>query len=96
MINDTMYARGAESSVIREIFTYANERKAQIGDENVFDFSLGNPSVPAPDEVSVRSSSHPSRCTGTRPRRAHPRFAPPWRNRSTVVLGRTTPWPMCS
>ena len=51
MINDTMYARGAESSVIREIFTYANERKAQIGAENVFDFSLGNPSVPAPDEV---------------------------------------------
>lgn len=48
MINDTMYARGAESSVIREIFTYANERKAQIGAENVFDFSLGNPSVPAP------------------------------------------------
>ena len=51
MINETMYARGAESSVIREIFSYANERKAQIGAENVFDFSLGNPSVPAPDAV---------------------------------------------
>ena len=51
MINETMYARGAESSVIREIFSYANERKAQIGEENVFDFSLGNPSVPAPDAV---------------------------------------------
>lgn len=53
MINETMYARGAESSVIREIFSYANERKAQIGAENVFDFSLGNPSVPAPDEVAA-------------------------------------------
>lgn len=54
MINETLYERGAESSVIREIFTYACERKAQIGDENVFDFSLGNPSIPAPE--SVRAS----------------------------------------
>ena len=51
MINETMYERGAESSVIREIFSYANERKAQIGADKVFDFSLGNPSVPAPDAV---------------------------------------------
>ena len=52
MINDTMYARGAESSIIREIFSYGLERKAQIGAENVFDFSLGNPSVPAPAAVA--------------------------------------------
>ncbi len=50
-MNETMCARGAESSVIREIFSYANERKAQIGVEKVFDFSLGNPSVPAPEAV---------------------------------------------
>ena len=55
MINETMYARGAESSIIREIFSYGLERKAQIGAENVFDFSLGNPSVPAP--AAVMSSS---------------------------------------
>lgn len=54
MINETMYARGAESSVIREIFTYACQRKEQIGAENVFDFSLGNPSIPAP--AAVRES----------------------------------------
>ena len=54
MINETMYARGAESSKIREIFSYACERKAQIGADKVFDFSLGNPSVPAP--ASVRRS----------------------------------------
>lgn len=61
MINETMYARGAESSVIREIFSYACERKAQIGAENVFDFSLGNPSVPAP--ASVRASIERSLAT---------------------------------
>lgn len=54
MINETMYARGAESSAIREIFSYACERKEQIDAENVFDFSLGNPSVPAP--AAVRAS----------------------------------------
>lgn len=51
MINETMYAYGAASSKIREIFAYGCERKAQIGPENVFDFSLGNPSIPAPDAV---------------------------------------------
>lgn len=51
MVNRTMCRRGAESSKIREIFAYACERKSQIGEENVFDFSLGNPSVPAPPAV---------------------------------------------
>lgn len=51
MINDVMYARGVESSKIREIFSYGLERKAQIGADKVFDYSLGNPSVPAPDAV---------------------------------------------
>lgn len=54
MVNDTMFARGAESSVIREIFSYGLERKAQIGADKVFDYSLGNPSVPAP--AAVRAS----------------------------------------
>lgn len=53
MLNETMYARGAESSKIREIFTYACERKAQIGADKVFDFSLGNPSIPAPAAVQA-------------------------------------------
>lgn len=61
MINETMYARGAESSIIREIFSYGLERKAQIGADKVFDFSLGNPSVPAPD--SVRASIERSLAT---------------------------------
>ena len=53
-INEKSYAYGAQNSSIREIAAYGSARKAQIGAENVFDFSLGNPSIPAPE--SVRSS----------------------------------------
>lgn len=52
MINDKMRALGAKRSVIREIFEYSKKRKAEIGDEKVFDFSLGNPSVAPPECVS--------------------------------------------
>ena len=50
-INEKSRAYGAQKSSIREIAAYAGARKAEIGAENVFDFSLGNPSIPAPDEV---------------------------------------------
>ena len=52
MFSKEMYALGAQPSVIREIFEYGKQRKAQIGADNVFDFSLGNPSVPAPPVVN--------------------------------------------
>ena len=52
MISEKMYELGAKSSVIREIFEYGKKRKAEIGAENVFDYSLGNPSVPAPETVN--------------------------------------------
>ncbi len=52
MISQKMLALGKKSSVIREIFEYSNKRKAEIGDDKVFDFSLGNPSIPAPDCVN--------------------------------------------
>lgn len=52
MVNGKMLDLGQKSSVIREIFEYGNLRKAQIGAENVFDFSLGNPSIPAPKIVT--------------------------------------------
>lgn len=51
MWNEKMRELGARRSVIRELFEYGKQRKAEIGAENVFDFSLGNPSVPAPDTV---------------------------------------------
>ncbi len=52
MLSQKMLELGKKSSVIREIFEYGKARKAQIGAENVFDFSLGNPSVPAPQKVT--------------------------------------------
>ena len=51
MVNEKMRMLGAKRSVIRELFEYGKKRKAEIGAENVYDFSLGNPSVPAPDAV---------------------------------------------
>ena len=51
MINQEMMNLGKQPSVIREIFEYSKVRKAQIGADNVFDFSLGNPSIPAPRAV---------------------------------------------
>lgn len=47
----SMLALGQAPSVIRETFEYGNRRAKEIGRENVFDFSLGNPSVPAPESV---------------------------------------------
>ena len=45
MINETMYGLGNAPSAIRELFAYGLERKAQIGEDKVFDFSIGNPSA---------------------------------------------------
>ena len=50
-MNPMMRELGARRSVIRELFEYGTRRKQEIGAENVFDFSLGNPSVPAPEAV---------------------------------------------
>ena len=52
MINQTAYNLGANRSVIRDLFEYGRSRAAVVGEENVFDFSLGNPSIPAPDAVN--------------------------------------------
>ena len=53
MYSETMYGYGAKSSVIREIFAYSQARAEIIGKENIFDYSLGNPSVPTPKEVQA-------------------------------------------
>lgn len=47
-----MFGLGSKRSIIREIFEYSKTRAREIGAENVFDFSLGNPSVPAPAIVN--------------------------------------------
>lgn len=51
-INKQSYQAGAQKSSIREIAAFAAQRKAEVGAEHVYDFSLGNPSVPAPAEVA--------------------------------------------
>ncbi len=53
MISQEMLAAGRGRSAIREIFEYGRHRALLLGEENVFDFSLGNPSVPPPPEVTA-------------------------------------------
>jgi len=48
MISETMYELGSRRSSIRELFEYGKRAAAKVGAENVFDFSLGNPSTPPP------------------------------------------------
>lgn len=51
MISKKMLDLGTKRSVIRDIFEYGSKLAKEIGAENVLDFSLGNPSTPAPREV---------------------------------------------
>ena len=53
MVSQEMLAAGRDRSAIREVFEYGRHRALLLGDENVFDFSLGNPSVPPPPEVTA-------------------------------------------
>ena len=52
MINQTAYALGANRSCIRDLFEYGCQRAAVVGRENVYDYSLGNPSIPSPAQVN--------------------------------------------
>ena len=52
MLNERMVGLGTQRSVIRELFEYGNKKIAEVGPEMVFDFSIGNPSVPAPASVN--------------------------------------------
>ena len=51
MINEKAYQLGAERSCIRELYEYGRQRAAVVGEENVFDFSLGNPGIAPPKQV---------------------------------------------
>ena len=50
-MNERKRKLGEERSSIRELFEYGKQRAQEIGAENVFDFSIGNPSAPAPECV---------------------------------------------
>lgn len=53
MYNKTMYELGSHRSVIRDLFEFGKKRAAEVGADKVYDFSLGNPNVPAPDGVKA-------------------------------------------
>ena len=53
MINETAYLLGSNRSCIRELFEYGRQRAQEVGAQNVYDYSLGNPSIPAPPEVNA-------------------------------------------
>lgn len=52
IVAEDMYRLGSQRSAIRELFEYGKKRAEVVGVENVYDFSLGNPTVPAPDCVN--------------------------------------------
>ena len=54
MISETMYQLGANRSCIRELFEYGLRQAAVVGRENVYDYSLGNPSLPSPPEADAQ------------------------------------------
>lgn len=51
MVSAKMYELGTKKSTIRTIFEFGRKRALEVGEENIFDFSLGNPNVPTPDFV---------------------------------------------
>ena len=83
MLNETYRGMLAHKSVIRETFMYGKQRAAEIGYENVFDYSLGNPSVPCPPQFTQAMQNlletegpRPSACPMRR-RTSSPRPVPP-------------------
>lgn len=51
MVSEKMYELGTKKSTIRTIFEFGRKRAAEVGEDQVFDFSLGNPNVPTPDFI---------------------------------------------
>ena len=54
MLNERMLGLGKEPSAIRALYAYGLQRKAVVGEDKVYDLSIGNPSIPAPDGVRKR------------------------------------------
>lgn len=77
MINQHYKDMLSAKSVIRELSEVGTARAAEIGTENVFDYSLGNPSVPAPEEfkdavINVYEELDPMAIHGYSPTAGHP------------------------
>lgn len=77
MLTDQYKKMLNEKSVIRELFSYAAKRGMEIGYENVFDYSLGNPSVPVPEAftetlIKLLQNSNPMELHGYSPTQGIP------------------------
>ena len=69
MVNDKMYELGTKKSTIRTIFEYGRKRAAEVGEEHIYDFSLGNPNVPTPEfvkeaAIDILNNTEPSAVHG--------------------------------
>ena len=69
MVSAKMYELGTKKSTIRTIFEFGRKRAAEVGEENIFDFSLGNPNVPTPEfvrdaAIDILQSCEPSAVHG--------------------------------
>ena len=83
MYNETCHQLGVKRNCIRELFEFGRQRAAVVGAENVFDYSLGNPSLPAPPEVNraihdILNEEDSLVSTATPPTSATTRPEPPW------------------
>ena len=92
MVSKKMYELGTKKSTIRTIFEFGRKRAAEVGEENIYDFSLGNPNVPTPEfvkqaAIDILQTMPPA--TATRSRRAIRRFARRWPGASTTASART-------
>ena len=56
MVNQKYYGYGTAPSIIRELFAYGLEQAKKLGRDKVYDYSLGNPSIPAPAKVTPVNS----------------------------------------
>lgn len=79
MINETYKEMLGKKSVIRQLSEFATKRGKEVGYENVFDFSLGNPSVPVPSEfteamIKMLESENPMDLHGYSPSLGNPEF----------------------
>ena len=69
MVNDKMYELGTKKSTIRTIFEYGRKRAAEVGEEHIYDFSLGNPNVSTPEfvkeaAIDILNNTEPSAVHG--------------------------------
>ena len=69
MVSEKMYELGAKKSTIRTIFEFGRKRAAELGEDSIFDFSLGNPNVPTPDfirdtAIEILKTEDPTKVNG--------------------------------